>query len=119
MGHYQGSVGMCPKRKLFVAYIGRLTTSVDAPWTIVHMGYTTYMAKRVCLSVRACLPSGSLSVGVGKHVCRWVLQVPTHLCTWGWEGIGGYMCSCVQGRQMSLGITEHGLDGFFCMHVGR
>lgn len=71
-------VCMYPKRKLSAAYMG--STSVDAPWTTVHMGYTTYMAQEglpVC--VHACLPSGSWPGEGGKHVHRWVLQVPTHL----------------------------------------
>lgn len=49
------AVCMCLKRKSSVAHMGRSTTSVDAPWTIVCVGDTTYMAKSVCLSVHACL----------------------------------------------------------------
>lgn len=108
---------MCLKRKDFVGYMGKLTASVDAPWTTVHVGDTTNMAQEG-LPFYARMSSVSLPGRCGKHGSKWVIQVLTH--PWGWEGVGARMFTCTG----QTGVFErncnkvHDPDGFFWVHVG-
>jgi hypothetical protein len=85
-GHHQGS---CPKRKLSVAYMGRSTPSVDAPWTTVHVGYTTCMAQEG-LPVCACMPVFRIIAWQGWKACMQRGSPGPHtFMNMGWEGVGG------------------------------